>query len=125
MEAGPAGGRPDTSGVPPARVFGPGLGLEPARNCSVLLSCHVSGFKFKSYTIWWYRWAPSQVGVRWSFGATDYRAAVEGRATSQSRSSLSLPALRPRDSARHFCVVSRGQETCLSSTTDLLPGFQL
>uniref|UniRef100_A0A8V5GJR0 Uncharacterized protein n=1 Tax=Melopsittacus undulatus TaxID=13146 RepID=A0A8V5GJR0_MELUD len=50
------------------------------------------------------------VSLSWSLGATEYAAAVEGRATMswdnlQSKSSLSLHALQPQDSARYFCAV--------------------
>ncbi|NWI30217.1 HV03 protein, partial [Sula dactylatra] len=82
---------------------------------SVLLSCRGSGFDFRNYDVWWYRQAPGGtlewVSVCWTWGATNYGAAVEGRATasrdnSQSESSLSLRALNPQDSARYFCAVS-------------------
>ncbi|XP_065555068.1 uncharacterized protein LOC136023970 [Lathamus discolor] len=81
---------------------------------SVLLSCRGYGYNFENYPFRWYRQAPGGrlewVSLSWSLGATEYAAAVEGRATvswdnSQSKSSLSLHALQPQDSARYFCAV--------------------
>ncbi|NXK79709.1 HV309 protein, partial [Amazona guildingii] len=81
---------------------------------SVLLSCRGYGYNFENYPFRWYRQAPGGrlewVSLSWSLGATEYAAAVEGRATiswdnSQSKSSLSLHALQPLDSARYFCAV--------------------
>ncbi|NXJ02173.1 HV03 protein, partial [Psophia crepitans] len=81
---------------------------------SVTLSCRGSGFVFGNADIWWYRQAAGSslewVSYVWTSGATDYGAAVKGRATvsrdnSQSMSSLSVRDLRPQDSARYFCAV--------------------
>ncbi|NXS50883.1 HV348 protein, partial [Balaeniceps rex] len=85
---------------------------------SVLLSCRGSGFNFQYYPVWWYREAGGGT-LEWvsyinSGGTTKtYGTAVDGRATvsqdnSRSESSLSLHALRPRDSARYFCAVPTG-----------------
>ncbi|NXP16151.1 HV349 protein, partial [Thinocorus orbignyianus] len=76
---------------------------------SVLLSCRGHGFTFAVEAVWWYRQAPGG-SLEWvsfisaqSGNTKKYGAAVEGRATvsrdnSLSESSLSLRALRPRDS---------------------------
>ncbi|KFP09760.1 Ig heavy chain V region C3, partial [Egretta garzetta] len=86
---------------------------------SVLLSCLFSGFHFGIHGIRWYRQSPGG-RLEWvsyisSFSGftKKYGSAVEGRATVsrdnfQSKSTLSLRALRPRDSARYFCAVHTG-----------------
>ncbi|NWS16031.1 HV01 protein, partial [Pachyramphus minor] len=82
---------------------------------SVLLSCRGSGFNFGVYTVWWYRQAPGGRPEWVSIISPDSSVAengpaIEGRAlvsrdNSQSKSSLSLWALQPQDSARYFCAV--------------------
>ncbi|KFW82459.1 Ig heavy chain V region C3, partial [Manacus vitellinus] len=82
---------------------------------SVLLSCRGSGFNFGLYVVYWYRQAPGGIPEWVSSISTDSsvnrnRTAMEGRAlvsrdNSQSKSSLSLWALQPQDSARYFCAV--------------------
>ncbi|NXN41330.1 HV03 protein, partial [Rhinoptilus africanus] len=84
---------------------------------SVHLSCRGSGFDFKYYFIYWYRQAAGG-GLEWvSYIAHDssiirFGQSVEGRArvsrdNSRSKSSLSLSALQPQDSARYFCAVTQ------------------
>ncbi|NXT00175.1 HV349 protein, partial [Jacana jacana] len=97
------------------RLVEAGGGLR-APGDSVLLSCHGHGFDLALYAVRWYRHAPGG-SLEWvsyisgQLGAIkEYGAAVEGRATvsrdnSQSKSSLSLRALHPRDSACYFCTV--------------------
>ncbi|NWU18678.1 HV01 protein, partial [Cephalopterus ornatus] len=82
---------------------------------SVLLSCRGSGFTFSLSTILWYRQAPGGRPELVSVISPDSSVsqngpAIEGRAlvsrdNSQSKSSLSLWALHPRDSAQYFCAV--------------------
>ncbi|NXM33152.1 HV01 protein, partial [Oxyruncus cristatus] len=85
---------------------------------SVLLSCRGSGFSFRLYSLWWYRQAPGGRpewvsvidplgGVR-NNGAAIQNRATASRDNSQSKLSLSLRALHPRDSARYFCAVHTG-----------------
>ncbi|NWZ29705.1 HV01 protein, partial [Asarcornis scutulata] len=94
-----------------------GGGLRAAGN-SVHLSCQGSGLSFEYYDVWWYRQAPGGSPEWMSYlnydGSTvEYGKAVEGRASvsrdnSQSKSSLSLRALEPQDSAHYFCAVHTG-----------------
>ncbi|NXA57470.1 HV03 protein, partial [Nothocercus julius] len=83
---------------------------------SIRLSCHGYGFSFNVYYLYWYRQAPGN-GLEWvasvSSDSADirYGSAVEGRASvtrnnSQAVTFLSLPALRPQDSARYFCAIA-------------------
>ncbi|NXS50605.1 HV01 protein, partial [Balaeniceps rex] len=90
---------------------------------SVLLSCRASGFDidfdfdFGDYAVLWYRHSPGGT-LEWVSYINDwdtelYGTAVDGRATvtkdnSPPKSSLSLRALHPRDSARYFCAVRTG-----------------
>ncbi|NWZ72797.1 HV03 protein, partial [Acrocephalus arundinaceus] len=93
-----------------------GGGLRAAGD-SVTLSCHVSGFTFDHYDIWWYRQAPGG-SLEWvsliSITSDNKSApAMEGQAlvsrdNSRSKSTLSLWALSPRNSARYFCAISHG-----------------
>uniref|UniRef100_A0A672V2B0 Ig-like domain-containing protein n=1 Tax=Strigops habroptila TaxID=2489341 RepID=A0A672V2B0_STRHB len=103
-------------GHSPSQLEETGGGLR-APGDSVQLSCRGSGFSFGTYFIWWYRQAPGGtlqwVSFTWSSGATEYAAAVKGRASasrdnSQSKSFLFLRALQPQDSARYFCAVHTG-----------------
>ncbi|NWS64807.1 HV348 protein, partial [Chunga burmeisteri] len=85
---------------------------------SVLLSCRGSGFDFENYYVRWYRQAPggklefvswiSHYSSQIQFGPAVQGRASASRDDSRSESSLSLRALRPRDSARYFCAVHTG-----------------
>uniref|UniRef100_A0A663DMT6 Ig-like domain-containing protein n=1 Tax=Aquila chrysaetos chrysaetos TaxID=223781 RepID=A0A663DMT6_AQUCH len=102
---------------------------------TVRLSCRGFGFKFGNSTVWWYRQAAGG-SLEWvSYKSSDstvveFGQSVNGRATlmwdsSWSELYLSLRDLQPRDSARYFCAVARGQEIQLSFNTNLLgPGPQ-
>ncbi|XP_068517324.1 Ig heavy chain Mem5-like isoform X2 [Anas acuta] len=83
---------------------------------SVHLSCQGFGLSFEDYYVYWYRKAPGG-SLEWVSYINDdgrireYGKAVEGRASvsrdnSQSKSSLSLSALVPQDSAHYFCINS-------------------
>ncbi|NXP03720.1 HV348 protein, partial [Thinocorus orbignyianus] len=95
------------------RLVEAGGGLR-APGDSVLLSCRGHGFTFGNFVLLWYRQAPGG-RLEWvSFISSlsgvikHYAAEVQGRAMvsrNSSESSLSLHALRPRDSARYFCAV--------------------
>uniref|UniRef100_A0A8V1AAU1 Ig-like domain-containing protein n=1 Tax=Gallus gallus TaxID=9031 RepID=A0A8V1AAU1_CHICK len=84
---------------------------------SVQLSCRGYGFKFGG--VWWYRQAPGG-HLKWlsDISKSSYVRAspeVEGRlkgSRDDSRAiiSLSLHNLRPEDSARYFCAITREQE---------------
>ncbi|NXN38930.1 HVM56 protein, partial [Rhinoptilus africanus] len=83
---------------------------------SVHLSCRGSGFNLGGSAVWWYRQTPNGRPEWVSFvsywGRKKYGVAMEGRArvsrdNSRSKSSLSLSALQPQDSARYFCAVTQ------------------
>ncbi|NXI33407.1 HVC33 protein, partial [Sterrhoptilus dennistouni] len=85
---------------------------------SVTLSCHGSGFSFRSHAIWWYRQAAGD-SLEWvSVIGSDptvfyFDQSVQGRAkisrdNSRFEAYLSLLTLHPRDSARYFCAVHTG-----------------
>ncbi|NXU59669.1 HV03 protein, partial [Turnix velox] len=97
------------------RLLEAGGGLR-APGDSLLLSCTGEGFNFADYYVWWYRQAPggslewvtyisAPSGREKSYGPGVHGRAMVSRDNSQSRSSLSLRALQPRDSARYFCAV--------------------
>ncbi|NXT77594.1 HV333 protein, partial [Zapornia atra] len=90
-----------------------GGGLQ-APGQSVSLSCHGSGYEFKSYGVFWFRQAagssPEWMAVIWASSTTNYGSEWKDRITvtrdnSQSKSFLELRDLRPQDSARYFCAV--------------------
>ncbi|NXT76957.1 HVM54 protein, partial [Zapornia atra] len=92
-----------------------GGGLQEPGN-SVKLTCHGSGFIFKSASIRWYCQAPDDKFEWVSYISNDrgttkhYGAAVKGRAmasrdNSQSKSFLELRHLHPQDSARYFFAI--------------------
>ncbi|KAF1487567.1 Ig heavy chain V region C3, partial [Megadyptes antipodes antipodes] len=73
---------------------------------------------FGVYDLWWYHQAPggrpewvsfiSLLGATKKYGEAVQVQAAASQGNSVSESSLSLCALRPRDSARYFCAVHRG-----------------
>ncbi|NXJ12848.1 HV03 protein, partial [Odontophorus gujanensis] len=99
------------------RIVEAGGGLqEPGE--SVPVSCHGSGFNFRSYDIFWYRQAPSG-HLEWlcyastfssyiSFSPEMEHRATASRDNTQAVAFLSLRGLHPHDSARYFCAIHTG-----------------
>nr|NDP19432.1 immunoglobulin gamma heavy chain [Bos taurus] len=92
------------------RESGPSL-VKPSQTLS--LTCTVSGFSLRSYTVTWVRQAPGKalewIGDMGSVGGTYYNPALKSRLSitkdnSKNEVSLSLSSVTTEDAATYYCA---------------------